>query len=164
MPERASVLLVEDREEDVLLIQKAFEEADIRNPLFVVRSGDEAIKYLAGLGKYSDRTESPLPELVLLDLKMPGQDGFEVLRWVRSQPGLRSLRIIVLTASENIRDANQAYRLGANSFLVKPKDFENTVELSKVLGRYWLHLSMTPENSRPPETAPQLDKPSILPQ
>src|SRR5258705_12172576 len=116
--EHAVILLAEDREDDILLVQRAFAKGEIANPLFVVRDGDEAICYLSGIGKYGNRAEYPLPDLLLLDLKMPRTDGFEVLRWVRQQPGLSALRIVVLTSSENIRDVNQAYRLGANSFLV----------------------------------------------
>ena len=149
MSERSVILLAEDREADIIIIRKAFEKGGILNPLFVVRDGDEAMNYLAGLGKYSLRDEYPLPDLFLLDLKMPGADGFEVLRWLRSQPGLKALRVVVLTSSDNIRDVNTAYRLGANSFLVKPFDFQNTVELAKTLSRYWLHTDKPPDVSRP---------------
>jgi len=148
VPERAVILLAEDREDDIFLIRKAFQKAGITNPLFVVRDGEEAISYLEGRGRYFNREEFPLPELVLLDLKMPKVDGFEVLRWIRQQPGFSSMRVVVLTSSESIRDVNVAYRLGANSFMVKPMDFENAVELSKVLQDYWLQRSKTPESSR----------------
>lgn len=149
MPERAVILLVEDREDDVLLVRKAFEQGGIQNPLFVVRGGEEAISYLAGVGKYQSRSEYPLPDLVLLDLKMPGTDGFEVLRWIKQQPQLRNLRVIVLTSADELRDVNNAYDLGANSFMVKPSDFENTVEMAKTLTKYWLRMSKAPEASRP---------------
>src|SRR2546428_9867920 len=124
MPDQAVILLAEDREDDILLIRKAFQEAFINNPLQVVRDGEEAIAYLSGEGKYSNRAEYPLPELMLLDLKMPGTDGFDVLKWMRQQPGLQALRVVVLTSSDQMRDVNAAYQLGANSFLVKPIDFE----------------------------------------
>ena len=81
---------------------------------------EEAVDYLSGLGKYSNRAEYPLPSLILLDIKMPGLDGLEVLRWVRSQPGLKTIRVVMLTTSSDIRDVNTAYQLGANSFLTKP--------------------------------------------
>src|SRR5947208_2771680 len=117
MPERQVILLVEDSEDDVLIIRKAFRSAGIPNPLHVVRDGEGAIAYLAGEGRFSVRDEYPLPALILLDLKLPGMDGFEILRWIRQSPGLSSLRVVVLTSSENIRDVNAAYALGANSFM-----------------------------------------------
>lgn len=147
--DEAVILLVEDREDDVLLIKKAFEKGGVDNPLQVVRDGEEAMLYLAGEGRYSNRVEYPLPDLVLLDLKLPRFDGFEVLRWIRRQPGFRSLPVVVLTSSEAIPDVNMAYKLGANSFLVKPLDFENAVEMSKVLKTYWLRMNKSPEVSRP---------------
>jgi len=148
MSDRAVILVADDSEEDILLIQKAFVRAHVPNPIFVVRGGAEAISYLKGEGRYSRRDEFPLPDLMLLDLKMPGEDGFDVLRWIGQQPGLRSMRIVVLTSSDHIRDVNQAYRLGANSFMVKPSDFQNFVELGKSLQTYWLHQSKAPEISR----------------
>ena len=149
MPDQAVILLVEDREDDILLIRRAFQKGYINNPLQVVRDGDEAIAYLSGEGKYRNRAEYPLPDLVLLDLKMPRMDGFEVLKWVRGQPGLKGLRVIVLTSSQDMRDVNRAYHLGANSFLVKPMDFEDVVHLSKAFTSYWLQLTKTPETFRP---------------
>ena len=87
------------------------------------------MEYLSGEGKYSSRAEYPLPDLVLVDLKVPRVDGFGVLKWIRAQAGLKGLGVIVLTSSENLGDVNSAYILGANSFLVKPMDFEDVVQL-----------------------------------
>jgi len=143
MSDGVAILLAEDREEDIILIQKAFEKGGIHNPLFIVRSGEEAINYLSGIGRFSNRTEYPLPVLLLLDLKMPGTDGFDVLRWIKSQESLNSLRTVVLTSSESIRDVDMAYKLGATSFLVKPMDFVDTVEMAKTMTRYWLGMNMT---------------------
>src|SRR5262245_10590478 len=148
MSDHAVILLVEDREDDVVIIRRAFSKGNILNPLFVVRNGDEAVAYLSGLGKYAQREEYPLPDLILLDLKMPGRDGFDVLRWVRQQPGLRTLRVVVLTSSEELRDVNLAYQLGANSFLVKPVDFENFVKVGQALQGYWIWLNKSPEAFR----------------
>src|SRR6185436_19786504 len=106
MPDRAVILLAEDREDDVLLIRKAFERAHIPNPLYVVNDGEEVIAYLKGEGKFSNRAEYPLPDLVLLDLKMPRVNGFEVLAWIRQQPTLSSLRVLVLTSASEMRDVN----------------------------------------------------------
>ena len=150
MSDQALILLVEDRDDDILLIRKAFERTSTNNPLQVVRDGEEAISYLAGEGKFSNRAEYPLPWLILLDLKMPRVDGFEVLKWIRKQPGFSSLIVVVLTSSEQIRDVNRAYQLGANSFMVKPLDFQNIVEMSRVIQQYWLQHNQFPEVERQP--------------
>src|SRR6185436_1684427 len=92
MPDEAVILLAEDREDDVLLVRKAFERGAINNPLQVARDGEEAMAYLSGEGNYSNRAEYPLPDLLLLDLKMPRVDGFDVIRWIRRQPQFSSLR------------------------------------------------------------------------
>jgi len=139
------ILLAEDREDDVLLVKKAFQSPEMNCRLQVVRDGEQAISYLSGEGQFRDREQFPFPDLLLLDLKMPRVDGFEVLRWIRQHPRLRNLRVVVLTASNQIRDVNEAYRIGANSFLVKPLDFENFVETSKALRKYWLVLDNAPE-------------------
>ena len=148
MGDRAVILLVEDSEDDLFLIRKAFERAQVPNPLYCVNSGREALDYLAGEGKFANRAEYPLPDLMLLDLKMPEIDGFDVLRWVKRQASLASLRVVVLTSSDAIRDVNQAYQLGANSFLVKPMDFDRFTETVRMLQRHWLRLSKAPEVSR----------------
>ena len=150
MPEQALFLLIEDREDDVLLIQRAFIKAKILNPLLIVKTAEEAVAYLRGEGRYNNRLEFPLPELILLDLKLPGMDGFDFLRWIRQQPGLSTLRVVVLTSSDLMRDVNLAYQLGANSFLVKPVDFERFVEISQALNGYWMWLSKAPETFRTP--------------
>jgi len=148
VPDNALILLVEDQEEDILLIRRAFKKANFINTLQVVRDGEEAIAYLKGAGKYRNRDEYPLPALVLLDLKLPRLDGLEVLKWIRGQPGLSTLRVVVLTASQRIQDVNAAYQMGANSFLVKPVEFDNFVSVVNALQGYWLWLDKAPEISR----------------
>src|SRR5262245_23868845 len=111
MSELAVFLLVDDTDDDVQLVRRAFIKAKVLNPLQTVKNGEEAIAYLSGTGKYANRVEFPLPSLVLLDLKLPGLDGFDVLRWVRQQEGLKALRVVVLTASDDMRDVNTAYQL-----------------------------------------------------
>src|SRR6266446_2925519 len=133
MPEQDLILIAEDLDDDILLIRRSLEKASVLNPLQIVRNGEQVIAYLNGVGKFANRDEYPLPSLLLLDLKMPRTDGFEVLRWIHEQPGLKALRVIVLTSSEDMRDVNEAYELGANSFLVKPMDFENFIEIGKFL-------------------------------
>ena len=149
LPDQGVILLVEDRDDDVLLIRRAFERAKILNPLHVASNGEEAVAYLKGEGKYSNRDEYPLPDLVLLDLKMPGLNGFDVLQWIRRQPGFASLRVVVLTSSDQMRDVNEAYHLGANSYLVKPTEIEDFVALTRAISGYWLWISKAPETSRP---------------
>jgi CheY-like chemotaxis protein len=150
MPEEAVILLAEDEEDHVVLIKHAFSQAAIPNPLHVVWNGQEAIAYLMGTGVYANRAEYPLPDLLLLDLKMPRVNGFEVLEWIRQQPGLAALRVLVLTSSADLHDVNRAYQLGANSFLVKPMDFQDVVQLSRLIQDFWLKASKTPETIRPP--------------
>ncbi|HEX4645187.1 MAG TPA: response regulator [Verrucomicrobiae bacterium] len=143
-----SILLVEDQENDVFFVERAFKQAQIGNPLFRVRDGEEAISYLTGEGEYADRTKWPLPDLVLLDLKMPRKDGFEVITWVREQRGpIRRLPIVVLTSSKEDPDVNRAYELGANTYLMKPVKFDGLVEMMKVLNLYWLILAEKPDCS-----------------
>ena len=150
MSDQAVILLVEDQEDDILLIRQALAKANIENPLQVVRSGESALAYLKGEERFANRFEHPLPSLVLLDLKLTGMDGFDVLEWIREQDGLRSMRVLVLTSSDQIRDVNRAYQLGANSFLIKPVDFENLVDLVRLLKEYWLVSDRPPTVSRAP--------------
>jgi CheY-like chemotaxis protein len=143
-----TILLVEDQENDVFFLERAFKQAQIGNPLFRVRDGEEAIAYLSGTGAYADRVKSPWPDLMLLDLKMPRKDGFEVITWVRDQPGpLRRLPIVVLTSSKEDPDVNRAYELGANTYLMKPVKFDGLVEMMKTLKLYWLILAEKPDCS-----------------
>src|SRR5262249_9406652 len=115
------------------------------------RSGEEAIAYLAGEGKYWRRAEFPLPRLILLDLKMPGMDGFDVLEWARARKQFSGIPIIVLTSSDSNRDVQLAYDLGANSFIVKEAEFQNMVALSRTLGAYWLNVNRATRAAEGPE-------------
>ena len=148
MADSLVILLVEDSEDDILIIRKAFKRAGILNPVYAVRDGEAAIAYLSGSGKYAIRDEYPLPALVLLDLKLPKVDGFEVLRWIRQTPGVSALRVVVLTSSDRIRDVNLAYQLGANSFMIKEMDFQNTIELARLLRDFWLLKAKAPDAAR----------------
>jgi CheY-like chemotaxis protein len=143
-------LLVEDSEDDVLFIRRAFVKANVHDALQVVRNGEDALAYLKGEGRYSNRSEYPLPDLVLLDLKLPGKDGFEVLRCIRCQPGLSALRVVVLTSSDDIRDVNRAYQLGANAFVVKPVDSDDFVSIVQAIQGFWMWMSKSPEAFRSP--------------
>jgi CheY-like chemotaxis protein len=138
MTERRTVLLVEDDPDDVLLTQRAFRKVGARVPIQVVGDGEQAIAYLTGQGGWADRESHPLPDLLLLDLKLPRRSGFEVLEWLRSQPGLRRLPVVVLTGSREMADVDRALDLGANSYLVKPVGFDALLEIVRLLDLYWL--------------------------
>ncbi|MBD2016565.1 response regulator [Microcoleus sp. FACHB-53] len=141
-----TILLVEDNPADILLIQRAFRQADLSHiSLQIVRDGDAAVLYLSGEREYLDRERYPLPMLMLLDLKLPRRSGHEVLEWLRQQPDLKRLPVIMLTSSREVFDVNQAYELGANSYLVKPIGFAALVEMLKTLNLYWLMLNEPPE-------------------
>ena len=154
MQKLALILVVEDNENDLTIIRRTLTNACLPNPRHFVESGEEAINYLVGVGPYSDREKYPLPALVLLDLKLPVMDGFEVLKWIRSQPSLKDLRVVVLTSSTHIRDVNQAYKLGANSFLVKPLEFENVRALFSAIQWQLTDTTTAPRLPPPPRTAP----------
>jgi CheY-like chemotaxis protein len=138
------VLLVEDDPCDARLIVRAFSKARIINPVETVTDGEMAVAYLSGQPPYDDRTRYPLPVLVLLDLKLPKLDGFEVLRWVRSHSMLRRLPIVVLTSSSLSADVGKAYELGANSYLVKPVGTNELIDLLKTVELYWLVTNVKP--------------------
>lgn len=155
MSQRAVVLLVEDNDDDIVLVQRAFDSANVALVLKVVRTGMDAIEYFTRDGKYSNRDEFPLPDLVLLDLKMPGLDGFEVLRWIRGNPDLKALRVVVLTHSRDLRDVTSAYQLGADSFFMKDVDFQNSKEMMCLLANQWLTKARPPPISMPPQLNPK---------
>jgi CheY-like chemotaxis protein len=137
-------LVAEDDENDVFFLQRAFKQAKVETPLKVVRDGQEAIEYLSGDGKFSDRNLYPLPHLFILDLKMPRKTGLEVLGWLQEQPELRCLPVLVLTSSAHRTDIERAYELGANAFVVKPASLEKRVELAKLIGAFWLEFNEGP--------------------
>ena len=141
------ILLIEDTRDDVLLIQRAFRKAGLNVRVHVVNDGEAAVDYLAGKGAYADREQHPLPVLVLLDLKLPRRSGFEVLTWIREQPLLKRLSVVMLTSSDQMPDVNRAYDLGASSYLVKPVEFDALLEMVKTLDLYWLLLNRKPEIS-----------------
>ena len=144
------ILLVEDDENDVFFLKYAFEHAELRNPLFIVRNGQEAIDYISGIGRYADRNQSPFPWLVLLDLKLPVKMGLEVLRWIQSKPELATLLVVVLTSSADTRDIDESYRYGARSFLVKPVSLEKRLELAKAIKLYWVELNQSSDSGSSP--------------
>ena len=133
-----TILVAEDNDDHIVFIKRAFKQAGFLNPVQVVGDGAKAISYLNGDGKYADRTNYPLPGLLLLDLKMPNKNGFEVMEWIRAQASLRYLKIVVLTTTDRVFDVQRAYELGASSFLVKPLDFHDFVQLGPTLKGFWI--------------------------
>ena len=135
------ILLVDDNPDDVMIAKRAFQKCQIRNKVYVTHDGEEAIQFLRKEGNYKDVLTSAL---VILDLNMPKVDGFEVLKTIKSDDELKSIPIIVLTSSERDEDIERAYKLGCNSFIVKPASFEDFVEAVMEIKRYWLSLSKLP--------------------
>jgi CheY-like chemotaxis protein len=140
----STILLVEDNDNELFLIERAFRKANIGNQLKVVRDGEAAIHYLAGKDVYSDRHLYPLPMLMLLDLKLPRKSGLEVLEWLRQQPNIKRLPVIALTSSKHSADIDRAYDLGINSYLVKPVTFDRLVEIIQAFEKYWTAISESP--------------------
>ena len=138
------LLLVEDNEDDVFFMRQALKKVGIQNPLHVVEDGQNALDYLAGRGQFADRTAHPLPFLVLLDLKLPYVPGLEVLQWIRERPELQTMLVVVLTSSREDKDIDTAYRLGVNSYLVKPPTVDKLEEMTKAIGDYWFHRNQPP--------------------
>ena len=134
MTSQLTVLHVEDDPNDVLLLQRAFRRAGLTHALQVVTDGDQAVAYLTGQGQYTDRSAHPLPSLILLDLKLPRRSGLEVLAWLRSDPEVKKLPVIVLTSSRLSEDVDRAYALGANSYMAKPSgNYDGLAEMVKNL-------------------------------
>jgi CheY-like chemotaxis protein len=133
---RPVILLVDDNPHDVVLIRLAFRKVGIIDAIHLVKDGAEAMRYISGDGIYADRRIFPPPTLVLLDLKMPGANGFEVLKWIRSQENFDSLVVVVMSGSRDDADIQHAYELGANSYLIKPTKFEDLVRMMESLKDY----------------------------
>ena len=140
-----SILLAEDDENDAILMQRALRNAGHDKPVRVVRDGEEAVAALSELCQSPCRGDAARGLLVLLDLKLPRKTGLEVLEWVRSQPDLRRVPVVLLTSSRDPRDVRRAYDLGVNSYLVKPSGYSELVELAKLLVAYWFGLNEHPE-------------------
>jgi CheY-like chemotaxis protein len=142
------ILLVEDSEDNVFLVRHAMQKAGVTTPLEVVTTGERAIEYLSGINGYSDWHRFPLPSMVLLDLKMPGISGFEVLKWIRRRPGLEALRVAMLTSSDMPSEIKMAHDLGANIFITKPIELERLVQIMKTLHEHWLKQAQMPAVTR----------------
>ena len=135
------ILLVEDNPDDVLITRRAWKKGHIKNQLIAVDDGEKALKFLRKEGEYKD---APTPCLILLDLKMPGLDGFEVLETIKADDTMKIIPVIVLTSSERDLDVERAYKLGCNSYIVKPVNFENFIKAIVEIENYWLAICELP--------------------
>lgn len=142
--QKATILLVEDNPDDEALTLRALKKNNIGNKIFVVRDGAEALDFLLCTGTYADRDPREMPQLILLDLKLPKVDGLEVLRRLRSDKRTRLLPIVILTSSNEEQDLMEGYQYGANSYMCKPVDFNQFADAIRQLGVYWLVLNETP--------------------
>jgi two-component system response regulator len=138
------ILLVEDRADDVELTLRAFEKANIANEIVVAGDGEDAINYLFATGRHSGRDPTVMPQVVLMDLKLPKLDGLGVLRRMRADERTRRLPVVIMTSSKEQKDVVSGYNLGANSFVRKPVDFMQFVDAAKLLGLYWLVMNEPP--------------------
>jgi CheY-like chemotaxis protein len=145
------ILLVEDNANDVKLTIRAFEKSNLSSEIVVVGDGEEAIDYLFATGRHAGRDPKVMPEVILLDMKLPKIDGLGVLKRVRADERTRRLPVVILTSSKEEKDVNSSYNFGANSFVRKPVDFDQFIEAARHLGLYWLVMNEPPlrrENGR----------------
>jgi two-component system response regulator len=144
------ILLVEDNPDDLELTLRSFKKNNIANRIVVVNDGEQALNFLYGRGEYSNRYKSQLPKVVLLDLKLPKKDGLEVLKCMKNDERLRLIPVVVLTSSREESDIAKSYQLGANSYIVKPVDFDQFVKTVQQLGLYWLLINEIPNDIKKP--------------
>jgi two-component system, response regulator len=148
MDDDAVILLVEDNPDDEALTLRALKKNNIKNEVIIARDGAEAVDYLFGTGMYAQRNDRTMPQVILLDLKLPKLDGFEVLRRLRADDRTKFLPVVILTSSDEEQDRIAGYDLGANSYVRKPVEFGSFIEAVRQLGLYWLVLNRTAPNAR----------------
>jgi two-component system, response regulator len=141
---KGTILLVEDNPSDIELTKRAFEKGHIANDLVVVEDGQDALDYVFCNAKFANRDKNQIPALILLDLKLPKVDGFEVLRRIRATEKIKRLPVVILTSSKAEQDVAASYDLGVNSYIRKPVDFSQFAEAIKHLGLYWLVINEPP--------------------
>ncbi len=138
MSENRTILVADDDQNDVFFLRRAFQKSGLEHSVMHVTDGQEAIDYLRGESDYSDRSRFPLPSLLLLDLKMPKVDGFDVLAWLKGRSDLKQLAVVVLSSSSREDDIQRARSLGADDYRVKPADFEQLLVLAQDVSTRWL--------------------------
>ncbi|MBG9994420.1 response regulator [Pseudoalteromonas sp. NZS127_1] len=139
-----TILMADDDEDDRLLTQDALAESRVLNELHFVEDGVELLEYLERKGKFEDKTTSPRPGLILLDLNMPRMDGREALEAIKANPNLKGIPVVILTTSKQEEDMVKGYNLGAASYITKPVTFDGLVDLMKTLGKYWVEFVELP--------------------
>ena len=144
MNKPANILLVEDNRMDMELILDAFQESHLGNKVYCVNNGQDALDYVFGNNKYIDRKKYPIPDLILLDLKMPGIDGHKVLQRIKETEGLKRIPVIILTSSREEGDRALSYDNGANSYLIKPVSFNEFLDVVRKIDEYWIILNIGP--------------------
>lgn len=137
MDEAFPILIAEDDENDIVILEHALRQVGFANPVHVCRDGAEVLAYFCGQGPFADRAKFPFPRILITDLKMPKVDGMQILKWLHEHPECNVIPRIVLTASRLASDIQQAYKLGANSYLVKPVNYERLTEMLKLTFDYW---------------------------
>ena len=145
---RETILLVEDDADEIHLMKRALAKAGLNNPLQVISHGGDVIPYFEGKGAFADRGAFPLPGLVFLDLRLPGISGLYLLAWIKGNPDHRHIPVVLFTSSDDPEDLRRAYQFGANSYLIKPMEFDDFVDMIKVTGTYWINLNSTPTTVR----------------
>ncbi|MFB3903166.1 MAG: response regulator [Acidobacteriota bacterium] len=144
MTNEVEILLVEDNPDDVELALRALKKNNLANRVFIVKDGAEALDFIFGRGPHRNRRIEHVPRVVLLDLKLPKLDGIDVLRAIRADERTRYIPVVILTSSSEERDIVETYKLGVNSYIVKPVNFEKFIEVVRELGYYWLLLNHRP--------------------
>jgi len=138
------ILLVEDNPDDELLAMRALQKNNISSDIVVVRDGEEAIEYLFGTGSFCSRDTSIMPHVIFLDINLPKLDGINVLKRIRADSRTNTIPVVMLTSSNEESDITRCYSHGANSFICKPVEFDQFVEVTRQMGNYWLSLNVTP--------------------
>jgi CheY-like chemotaxis protein len=139
-----TILLVEDEPTDAALIQRAFQKLGVQNPIAHLSHGDTALAYLEGINEYSNRLKFPLPILIVLDLKLPGIGGLQLLKWIRTKKELRLIPVVVLTGSADTTQVQAAYEAGANSYLLKPANRSEIIRVIEAVEQYWMRHNVLP--------------------
>jgi two-component system response regulator len=142
------ILLVEDNPDDMKLALHAFQKQHLANKIHVVRDGAEALEFIFSTDRYAHRSGEENPRIILLDLKLPLMDGIEVLRRIKAEPRTQTIPVVIMTSSHEERDLVESYKLGVNSYIVKPVDFDQFTDAIRRLGYYWLLLNQVPPQER----------------